>query len=68
LVDAIGPLADNGVVWLLTPKVGRTGHIEPWDISEAAPTAGLSQTSTLSVGRDWSGVRLVAPKAARSKR
>ncbi len=68
LVDAIGPLADNGVVWLLTPKVGRAGHIEPWDISEAAPTAGLSQTSTLSVGRDWSGVRLVAPKAARSKR
>jgi hypothetical protein len=68
LVDAIGPLGDNGVVWLLTPKVGRTGHIEPWDISESAPTAGLSQTSTLSVSREWSGVRLVAPKAARSKR
>ena len=23
LVDAIGPLADHGVVWLLTPKPGR---------------------------------------------
>ena len=68
LVDAKGPLADSGVVWLLSPKVGRDGHVEPWDISEAAPTAGLSETSTLSVGRDWSGVRLVAPKAARSKR
>jgi hypothetical protein len=68
LVDAIGPLADNGVVWLVTPKVGRDGHVEPWDISEAAPTAGLSQTSTLSVGKDWSGARLVAPKADRSRR
>lgn len=68
LVDAKGPLADSGVVWLLTPKVGREGHVEPWNISEAAPTAGLSETSTLSVGKDWSGVRLVAPKAARSKR
>jgi len=68
LVDAKGPLADHGVVWLLTPKVGREGHVEPWDISEAAPTAGLSETSTLSVSKDWSGVRLVAPKAARSKR
>jgi hypothetical protein len=68
LVDAKGPLADNGVVWLLSPKVGREGHVEPPDISEAAPTAGLSETRTLSVGKDWSGVRLVAPKAARSKR
>ena len=25
LVDALGPLADNGVVWLLTPKAGRDG-------------------------------------------
>jgi hypothetical protein len=68
LVDAIGPLADHGAVWLLTPKVGRPGHVEPWDISEAAPTAGLAETRTLSVGRDWSGVRLAPPKAARVKR
>ncbi|MGH3157797.1 MAG: hypothetical protein ACRDNF_14640 [Streptosporangiaceae bacterium] len=25
----------------------------------------MSQTSSLSVGRDWSGTRLVAPKARR---
>lgn len=68
LIDALGPLADNGVVWLLTPKAGREGHVEPSEVSEAAPTAGLQQTSTLSAGRDWSGARLVAPKAARSRR
>src|SRR5665213_1235830 len=26
LVDAIGPLADDGVIWLLTPKRGRGGY------------------------------------------
>lgn len=63
LVDAIGPLADHGVVWLLTPKPGRDGHVEPEDIADAAPTAGLQQTSTVSAGRDWQGTRLVAPRA-----
>ncbi|HCU49474.1 MAG TPA: DUF3052 domain-containing protein, partial [Micromonosporaceae bacterium] len=60
--------ADNGVVWLLTPKAGRDGHVEPSEIAEAAPTAGLASTSTVSAGVDWSATRLVAPKAARSKR
>lgn len=68
LVDALGPLADNGVVWLLTPKAGRDGHVEPSDITESAPTAGLAQTTTLSAGKDWAAARLVAPKAARTKR
>ena len=68
LTDALGPLADNGVVWLLTPKAGRDGHVEPSDITESAPTAGLAQTSTLSAGVDWSAARLVAPKAARGRR
>lgn len=68
LVDAIAPLADSGVVWLLTPKAGRPGHVEPSDIAESAPTAGLAQTSTINAGKDWSAARLVAPKAARSKR
>jgi hypothetical protein len=65
LVDAVAPLADGGNIWLLTPKAGREGHVEPSDIREAAPTAGLSQTSSLSAGRDWSGTRLVTPKARR---
>jgi hypothetical protein len=68
LIAAITPLADNGVVWLLTPKAGRPGNVSPSDISEAAPTAGLSQTSSISAARDWAGARLVAPKAARSRR
>ena len=65
LVDAVAPLADGGYIWLLTPKAGRPGHVEPSDIAEAAPTAGLSQTSSVSAGRGWSGSRLVAPKARR---
>ena len=68
LMDALSPLADNGVVWLLTPKAGRDGHVEPSEITESAPTAGLQQTSTLSVGKDWAGARLVAPRAAQKKR
>ena len=68
LIDALHPLADNGVVWLLTPKAGRPGHVEPSEISESAPTAGLQQTSTVNAGKDWTGARLVAPRGARSKR
>jgi len=63
LVDAITPLADQGVVWLLTPKPGREGHIEPEDITDAAQTAGLRQTSTISASDNWQGTRLVAPRA-----
>jgi len=63
LVDAIAPLADNGVIWLLTPKRGRDGYVEPSDISEAAPTAGLSQTSLLPLGADWTGARLVTRRS-----
>ena len=65
LVDALTPLADGGYIVLLTPKAGRDGHVEPSEIGEAAPTAGLSQTSTVSAGRNWSGSRLVTPKARR---
>ena len=68
LMDAMGPLADNGVIWVLTPKTGRDGHVEPSDIAEAVPTAGLAQTSNVSVGNDWSATRLVSPKSAKTKR
>jgi hypothetical protein len=68
LVDALGPLADNGVVWVLTPKAGRDGHVEPSEITEAAPTAGLQQTTTVNAAKDWSGARLVAPRVGRGKR
>ncbi|GHE13393.1 MULTISPECIES: DUF3052 domain-containing protein [Klenkia] len=68
LVDSIASLADDGVVWLLTPKSGRPGHVEPGEVTEAAPTAGLQQTSSISAAKEWAGIRLVTPKAARSKR
>lgn len=68
LMDAISPLAENGVIWVLTPKTGRDGHVEPSDIAEAVPTAGLAQTSSVSVGNDWSATRLVSPKSAKTKR
>jgi hypothetical protein len=56
------------VVWVCSPKTGRDGHVEPSEIAEAAPTAGLSQTSNVAVGEHWAGARLVAPKAVKSKR
>ena len=65
LVDATTLVAAGGQIWLLTPKAGRDGHVEPSDIGEAAPTAGLSQTSTVSACREWTGTRLVAPKTRR---
>jgi hypothetical protein len=65
LLDALTPLTDGGYIWLLTPKAGRDGHVEPSDIGESAPTAGLSQTSSVSAARDWLGTRLVSPKARR---
>jgi DUF3052 family protein len=65
LADALTPLADGGYIWLLTPKAGRDNHVEPSEIGEAALTAGLSQTSSVSAGRDWLGTRLVAPRARR---
>lgn len=68
LVDATGPLAEDGVIWVLTPKTGRPGHVEPSDIAEAVPTAGLAQTSNISVGTDWTGTRLVSPKSAKTRR
>jgi hypothetical protein len=63
LVDARPPLNENGVIWVLTPKTGRDGHVEPSEIAEAAPTAGLAHTSNINVSDDWAATRLTAPKA-----
>ncbi|MCX2179638.1 MULTISPECIES: DUF3052 domain-containing protein [unclassified Streptomyces] len=62
LVDAIGFLEDGGQIWLLTPKTGRDGYIEPSDINDAAQTAGLTQSKSISVAKDWVGTRLGTPK------
>ena len=65
LVDSLTDLGDGGVIWLLTPMSGRDGHVEPSDIGDAAPTAGLNQTSSVSAAPEWSGTRLVSRKAGR---
>ncbi|MCH9815941.1 MAG: DUF3052 domain-containing protein [Actinomycetia bacterium] len=59
LLDAITMLADDGSVWLLTPKPGRDGHVESEDIAESAPTAGLRITANISAGSDWQGTRFL---------
>jgi hypothetical protein len=64
LVDALTDLVGGGAIWLLTPKVGRPGSVDAADIAEAAPIAGLSQTTTAAVSKDWTATRLVAPKSA----
>jgi hypothetical protein len=67
LVDATTMIDPGAPVWLLTPKTGRDGYVEPSDIGEAAQTAGLAQTKSINAGKDWSGSRLVTPKAAGRK-
>ncbi|GAB2976521.1 DUF3052 domain-containing protein [Amycolatopsis acidiphila] len=67
IMDARSPLDESGVIWVLTPKTGQPGHVEPSEIAEAVPTVGLAQTSNISVGANWAGTKLVSPKS-KSKR
>ena len=68
LVDVLTDLGDGGMIWLLTPKVGRQNYVDASDISEAAPTAGLATTTSLAAGPEWSATKLVSPKSDRSSR
>jgi len=63
LVDALTFLSESGPIWVLTPKVGRDGHVHPSDIQDAANTAGLSQTSTIAAAPNWSATKIVHRKA-----
>lgn len=65
LVDSLADLVGGGAIWVLAPKVGRPGAVDPADIAEAAQLAGLSTTTTATVSKDWAATRLVAPKSAR---
>jgi hypothetical protein len=65
LMDALTYLSETGPIWVFTPKVGRDGHVEPSDIQDAAPIAGLSVTSTIALAKDWAATRLVARKAGK---
>ena len=65
LMDALTYLLENGAIWVMTPKAGRAGHVEPSDIQDAAPIAGLSVTSTIALAKDWTATRVVARKAGK---
>jgi Protein of unknown function (DUF3052) len=66
LMDSLTDLAGGGNIWLLCPKVGRPGAVDPADVAEAAQVAGLATTSTTAgISKDWSATRLVAPKSPR---
>ncbi len=65
LVDGLTYLSENGPIWLLTPKVGIAGHVEPSDIQDSAPTAGLTQTVSFLVAPNWTATKLVARKSAK---
>jgi len=65
MVDSLTDLSDQGVIWLMTPKVGRPGYVDAADVAEAAITAGLTLTSTAAVSADWAASKLVRPKSAR---
>ncbi len=59
LMDVQSLLDDGGSVWVLTPKAGQTGHVEPRVIGEAASLAGLHATSTFVAAENWSATQLV---------
>ncbi|PWD49526.1 DUF3052 domain-containing protein [Serinibacter arcticus] len=61
LVDAASALDDGGLIWVLVPKMGTRGHVPAAEIGEAAQTAGLQPTTSLSAAPGWLGVRLAAP-------
>jgi hypothetical protein len=65
LVDALTDLTDAGYVWLMTPKVGRSGYVDAADVAEAAVTAGLALTNSVPVSPDWTATKLVRPRGTR---
>lgn len=68
LVDGLTLLADDGVIWLLSPKTGRDGYVEPSEIAEAGRTAGLSQTTNVGSNGDWMVTKLSRARAPRVPR
>ncbi len=65
LIDSLTDLAPTGFIWVLSPKVGRDGHVPQADLSEGAVAGGLSLTTTASVSREWSAHKIVRPKNGR---
>ncbi len=65
LMDALKDLSPTGHLWLLTPKVGRAGFVDPADLADGSIGAGLSLTGSAQVSREWQAHKLVRPKTGR---
>ena len=65
LVDALRDLSGTGHIWLMTPKIGREGYVDPADIAEGTATAGLVLASPASVSKQWQAQRIVRPRAGK---
>lgn len=65
LVDSLTDLSSGGYIWLLTPKLGAPGFVDPSDIAEGAVTAGMALTTSASVSPQWQAHKLVRPKGNR---
>lgn len=67
LMDVVATLTDGGAVWLLTPRTGTQGAVQPSDIAEAAKTVGMAQTKTATLG-SWAAARLILGSIKSNKR
>ena len=65
LIDALTDLGPSGFLWVMTPKIGRDGHVSQSDLLEGVLASGLSLTISASVSKDWSAHKVVRPKAGR---
>ncbi|MDO4784993.1 MAG: DUF3052 domain-containing protein [Propionibacteriaceae bacterium] len=65
LVDSLTDLSTDGYIWLLTPKLGRPGFVDPSDLAEGAVTAGMALTTSATVSPDWQAHKIVRPKGNR---
>lgn len=59
LMDALRDLSATGVVWLLTPKVGKADFVDPADVAEGAATAGLMLAKPVSIKSSWQAQKIV---------
>jgi hypothetical protein len=65
LVDSLTDLGSQGFMWVLTPKIGRDGHVPQSDLAEGVVAAGLTLTTSAVVSKDWSAHKIVRPKTTR---
>lgn len=65
LMDALTDLSESGFIWLLTPRVGREGYVNPTQLAEDVAAAGMALTTTANVSRTWQAQRVVRPKGGR---